>query len=191
MLEEWKDIIGYGGLYQVSNYGNVRSVDRVWIGKTKLGEDRPCRLKGRILKPYLEKGKRSNIQPSVVYVLNRDNKRRNFYAHRLVALHFLNNPNSGEFTEVNHIDGNRQNNHVSNLEWVSRTQNIQHAFANNLIKTKKPVACMDNEGNILNIYPSESEACRQLGITQGKVSRAISRNGTCKGYKWKYITKNL
>ena len=80
MLEEWKDIIGYEGLYQVSNYGNVRSVDRVWIGKTKLGEDRPCRLKGRILKPYLEKGKRSNIQPSVVYVLNRDNKRRNFYA---------------------------------------------------------------------------------------------------------------
>ena len=118
-------------------------------------------------------------------------KKKRLYAHRLVALHFLDNPNPKEFTEVNHIDGNRQNNHISNLEWVSRTQNIRHAFTNNLIKTQKPVACMDNNGNVLKVYPSESEACRQLGITQGKVSRAISRKGTCKGYKWKYITENL
>lgn len=187
MIEEWKDITGYEGIYQISNLGRVRSVDRIWIGKTKLGEDRPCKLKGRIIKPYLEKGKRSNIQPSVVYVLNKEDKRKNFYAHRLVALHFIKNLNPSIYTEVNHIDGNRQNNHISNLEWVSRQENINHAFKNNLIKTQKPVAKLDKEGNIIDIYVSETDACKNNNITQGKISRAIRRNGTCCGFKWKFI----
>ena len=66
------------------------------------------------------------------YRLSKDNNKTMFYAHRLVAEHFLENPNS--LPVVNHKDGNKLNNQLSNLEWVSYSENTQHAHNNNLIK---------------------------------------------------------
>lgn len=187
-MESWKDIQGYEGYYQISNKGRVKSLSRTWIGKTKTGEDRICVTKERIIKPYIHNGVRSNIKPTMVYILRKDGKNKHFFAHRLVAIHFIENDDINLKIEVNHKDGNRLNNDVSNLEWVSKKDNILHAFKNKLIKTQKKVSQIDcNTGNIINVFESESEACRKLGVSQGKIGRAIKRNGTCMGYKWQYI----
>jgi len=105
--EIWKDIKGYEGLYQVSNYGRVRGLI------TSQG-----RRKG-ILKPYDHDGyKRINLY--------KNKKVKKYYVHRLVAQAFISNPN--KYPEVNHKDGDKSNNHISNLEWCTSSQNQIHAY---------------------------------------------------------------
>ena len=192
MEEVWKDIKGYEGYYQISNLGRVKSLSRIWIGKTKLGTDRPNRTKEKILKIAIEKGRKSNVKDSCYVVLRKDGRNKHHYVHRLVAGAFIKNDNTELYTQVNHKDGDRYNNCVENLEWVTPKQNIEHAFKNKLIKTQKPVAMMDiGTEEVLKIFEGESSACRYLGVTQGKVLRSIQRNGTCCGYKWQYINENL
>lgn len=168
-MEIWKDIKGYEGLYKVSTFGNVKS-------------------NNKILKPYIEKGKRSNIRDSLYVSLSNHGKVKKFYIHRLVASTFLNNDDILNKIEVNHKDGDRYNNHVENLEWVSKIDNIRHAFKNKLIKTEKKVNQYSKDGEFIRSYVSESEACRQIRVTQGKISRSILRKGTCKGFKWEYAS---
>ena len=96
MSEMWRDIPGYEGLYQVSNYGNVRSMNY----NKKLGNIRELKQKLRD-NGYLE------------VHLSKDSKRKYFLVHRLVAEAFLENPDNKP--QVNHIDGDKSNNHVSNL----------------------------------------------------------------------------
>jgi len=188
MKEAWKPIKGYEGYYEISNHGNVRSVDRVIILKTKNGKDRPCHFKQRVLKNHVENPNRHNIKSRYYVAFSKEGKHVRFYNHRLVAEYFIPNPESKE--QVNHIDGNPFNNRVDNLEWVTSKENINHAFESKLIKTEKPVNQIDKtSGEIIKVFKSESEACRQLGVTQGKVLRAIQRDGTCKGYKWEYVTE--
>ena len=185
-MEIWKPIPGYEGYYEASNTGLIRSVPRTIILKTKKLEDRPCEYKSKILKPYLSQHNRSNILPRQQIVLSVDGKTKSLQVHRLIAQTFIPNPNNYE--TVNHIDGNTFNNTVENLEWISKVDNIRHSFKNNLVHTQKPVVQIDPKTNeIIKIYPGESEACRRRGISQGKIGRAIRRNGTCRGYKWKYV----
>lgn len=191
-MENWKDIKGYEGHYQVSNKGRVKSLPRIWKGKTKKGDIKINHTKGKILKPYTEKGKRSNIKDSLYVTLCKNNIKKRYYIHRLVAQEFIFNDNPLLKIEVNHKDGNRYNNNADNLEWVTKQQNIKHAFKNNLIKTQKAVNQIDiNTNQIINTFISESEACRVMGVSQGKIGRAIKRNGTCKGYKWEYVIESV
>ncbi len=186
-MEQWKSIKGYEGIYEISNYGNVKSLSRIWIGKTKKGEDRVNKTKEKLLKQYIQKGKRSNIKDTACVLLRANGKNKHYFVHRLVALHFIDNENPTERTQVNHIDGNRLNNNYTNLEWCTAKENVAHAFENNLIKTQKKVLQIDKETlEVIQEYSGESEACRYVGVTQGKISRAIKRNGTCKGYVWKW-----
>lgn len=117
MIETWKDIHGWEGLYQISDKGNVRSLDRTM--ERKNGRVLVCC--GKLLKPqpnskgYLRVQLKSPGKTSVLFV------------HRLVAEHFVENPKPEEYEIVNHIDNNFQNNYWFNLEWTTPLGNIQHA----------------------------------------------------------------
>lgn len=117
-MEEWKDIAGFEGMYQVSNMGQVRSLDRF--------DDRGRHLKGRVLAQSINTSGYLSFNPSI------DGKANLKYTHRFVALAFI--PNPDNLPQVNHMDGNKHNNHVSNLEWVTQKENINHAWDNGLIK---------------------------------------------------------
>lgn len=116
MDEIWKDIPGYEGLYQVSNKGRIKSLDR--IGSAGNGALRIYR--GRLLKPWPAK-KRCGY----MYIdLSKDGISRQFRVHRLVAYAFI--PNPLNLPEVNHIDHNVENNSVENLEWCTGEYNNAH-----------------------------------------------------------------
>lgn len=125
MSEIWKDIPNFEGSYQVSNMGRVRSVDREVTYK----DGKKCRHKGRVLKPYLNNKGYEYLKLCI------DNGRNNKSVHRLVLEAFKPHVNMSDL-EVNHIDGNKLNNHLTNLEWVTRRDNILHAYDMGLIKNR-------------------------------------------------------
>lgn len=124
MTEVWKDVKGYEGQYQVSSYGRVKSVPRVIIRSN----GNPQTISEKILAPIVDK------RSGYLKVSLMKGKLRTCRIHRLVAESFIPNPEGKP--EVNHKDGNKQNNTVDNLEWVTESENISHAFANNLMTTK-------------------------------------------------------
>ena len=116
MSEIWKDIPNYEGSYQVSNMGRVRSLDRVIAIKD--GSMR--KHKGRVLKAHLNKGY-ERLRLCI------DNEVTNKFVHRLVLETFKPHVNMNDL-QVNHIDGDKLNNHLTNLEWVTARDNILHAY---------------------------------------------------------------
>lgn len=119
-MESWKPIKGYEGYYEISNFGNVRSLDRKVKGKNGKFQS----LKGKNLKtPPGKPG-----YPTVSLQIN--NIPKTFAVHRLVAKHFI--PKVQGKDVVNHIDGNKTNNHHKNLEWVTHSENHMHAFLTGL-----------------------------------------------------------
>lgn len=139
--EEWRDIAGYEGLYQVSNFGRVKS----FVKKTP-----------KILKPFID------TFGYLVVGFHKGDARKNFNIHRLVAKNFI--PNIENKQQVNHIDGRPLNNHVSNLEWVTHAENIRHAYRTGLRPSgvKNPLAKFSEE-QILYIRENPDELnCREL-----------------------------
>lgn len=124
-MEIWKDIIGYEGIYQVSNLGNVRSLDRRAVNH-KSGTTRIVR--GAVMNPW------DNGNGYLVITLQDKRKRKNCYVHRLVAEAFIENPKSKKY--INHVDYNTRNNCVYNLEWCTQKENIKHSVAH-LMKPKE------------------------------------------------------
>jgi len=127
MQEIYKDIKGFEGYYQISNLGNVKSLGAYNNRKEK------------ILSP--EKAKSRNMYYERVN-LYKKGKTKRYLVHRLVALHFLNNPDNRP--QVNHIDNNPMNNNVTNLEWCTGKENMQHSRAQNRQEyaTQQAVAAM-------------------------------------------------
>jgi len=120
MEEIWKEITGFEGLYSVSNLGNIKSHSR----KANISNGKFRIMKERILKPQITFNGYNAI------VLNNGDKHKMFKIHTLVATHFI--QNKLKHKEINHIDGNKLNNHFSNIEWCSRSQNIKHSYDNGL-----------------------------------------------------------
>ena len=121
MNEEWKDVPGFEGVYQASNIGRIRTVDR--IGETCYGATR--KLKGRVVAE--NGGNRGYLRVST-------RKYGVMFAHRLVAITWI--PNDKNLPVINHIDGNKSNNHPSNLEWCTQPDNVRHGFNTGLTPRK-------------------------------------------------------
>lgn len=122
MIEKWEPILGYEGKYEVSNLGNVRSLDRVTF--TKCGRELP--IKGRVLRPNVSN---KDSYPRII-LYGKNTSYKIYYIHRLVAAAFI--PNLKNKPVVNHKDGIRNNNCVDNLEWCTQSENVRHAFATGL-----------------------------------------------------------
>ena len=183
--EIWKPVVGWEGLYEVSNLGNVRSVDRTIERKGYSVQNR----NGKNIYQRTQYGyKRVKLCKGGV------NKSK--MVHRLVAEAFIPNPQSLPF--INHKDEVRGNNRVENLEWCTRLynmrygnciKNIRNSHINNP-KLSKPVAKCDLDGKILETYPSQAEAARKNGLFQSRISNCCIGKKKCVthgGFKWKYI----
>lgn len=178
-MEIWKDIEGYEGHYQVSNTGEVRSLPRA----VEYVKGYTHRNDGRILeKVVLDNGVGKRYY---IVSLSKDNKVKRYRIHRLVASAFIPNPENKP--QVNHIDGNKFNNNVENLEWVTVRENKLHAVYTGLdIPTYgiKPVRCLNNG----KTYRSASEAARQLGLNDSSVAHVCRGEWHhTKGMRFEYV----
>lgn len=126
-IECWKDVPGYEGRYQISYQGKIKSIQREVRCRNQI-----CSF----YRVYPEKLLSFNDIGGYKQVrLYKEGKSQDYLVHRLVAMTFISNPN--QYEEVNHIDGDKSNNCVDNLEWCSRHQNIHHAIATGLLDPGK------------------------------------------------------
>ena len=182
--EVWKDVIGFEGIYKVSNVGRLM--------RYKNSVNMPDRniLKGEV-----------TVFGYRQYKLSLDGMSRRMKAHRLVAQSFIPNPDNKP--QVNHKDGNKLNNRVDNLEWATSQENNQHALDTGLRevdmkqvramhktmakKQQKKVAQYDLNGNFIKTYNSLKDTAKDFKTSTniGRVCRGLGN--TAYGYKWEYI----
>lgn len=194
--EIWKDIPGYEGLYQVSDQGRVRSLDRI-VAHSRYGFQS---LKGRILRQH------KNGDGYFQIGLNKDSHRKRYRTHRLVAQTFIPNPNSKP--EVDHINTKRDDNRIENLRWATLKENQnnsltqkkrsdsmkgdKHPMYGKLGKTNpnsKPVYQVSMDGNIIRKWNALSEAERQTGTDESSISRCCQgKLNSSGGFRWIYAS---
>ncbi|TDM39854.1 HNH endonuclease [Macrococcoides goetzii] len=164
MTEIWKDVVGYEGIYEVSDHGRVRTKE----GKTTHSVRHGMRVwKSRVLKEKNPNGRDVRVS------LWKNKKDTSHLVHRLVAYAFI--PEIPGKTCINHIDGNPRNNHVSNLEWCNHQENNEHAFINGLMNTNMSVKLINDIG-IEYEFISLSRAGKFLGRNKGYLSGLLNRN---------------
>lgn len=178
--EIWKPIAGYEGLYEISSFGRVKSVERTVTRLNHL-----LRIHQRILKPGHDKDGYKQIFLSNMGV------QKMHKVHRLVAIAFITNKNG--LPMVNHKDENKANNHVSNLEWCDCKYNNSYGTAKERMiktqrqKTGKPVIQKTMNGKFINTYRSTREAARITGIDSSSIRRVCTNiQRTAGGYIWSY-----
>lgn len=180
--EEWRQIAGCEGSYEASSLGNVRSLPRI--------DSRGNRSSGKILRPFRD-GNKGYV------AVDLHNKRTKL--HRIIAQTFIANPeNKGQ---VNHKNGNPADNRAENLEWVTGQENIRHSYdvlgkkssGGHLGKigaahhcSKRVIGrCLEN--GVERVFPSATEAARELGISSGSVPRCCSgKYKSSKGWSFRY-----
>ena len=168
-MELWRSIPGYEGIYEASNYGNIRTCE----GKTTSNARFTRRVwKQRILKPKYGYRKGNVEHKDARVSLWKDSKERTWLVSRLVAITWC--PGYFDGATVNHIDGNPLNNNAQNLEWVFLVDNIRHAFANGLIHTQKRCRLIDESGSVFD-FQSMGEASRYIGRCTGYISNRIKK----------------
>jgi hypothetical protein len=163
-MEVWKDIPQYEGIYQASSHGNIRTCEGKITSNKRYGTRR---WKSRILK-----GRGDNYTTGKRVSLWKDGQRKEWIVARLVAITFLGNPPEG-FT-VNHKDGNRLNNNIDNLEWLSRGDNIRHGFATGLYHCQKAVLLV-RDGQQFE-FRSMAECDAFLGRHKGYTSNILNKS---------------
>lgn len=161
--EIWKDlnVKYYRDVYQVSNKSRIRRTYNKRIKKTVIKDDYKT------------------------ISLTKNSKSKTFLVHILVALTFIENPD--DLPIVNHIDGDKLNNNIENLEWVTYKENSIHAVINNLINYhKRPVNKIDSDGNIIKKFTSLTEASKEMNVTKQSISSAIKNKTKSCDFFWKY-----
>lgn len=183
--EIWRGVVGFEGVYKVSDKGNVYSVGR----KDALGRKRG----GRMLKPSYDKDGYLRV------TLCKNGKHKTRFIHRLVADAFV--PNHNGYSEINHRDENKVNNYANNLEWCTREHNVNHGtlIERSSQTRSKKVKATNIETNEVTTFNSTQEAGHK-GYDQGGVAKAC--RGTYKtdtgkliggdghlyrGYRWEYL----
>lgn len=177
-MEIWKDIVGYEGLYQVSNYGRVYS-----------------HLTERILRHH------NCLKGYARLILRKNGSNYGHTVHRLVALAFIDNPNN--FPEVNHKDENPRNNVVDNLEWCTHQYNntygtkiarmVAHTDYSVIAdKNSKPVAQYDLNGNYIRSWKSLQDCSSSLGYDNSAIAKCCNNKLLqVYGYQWRYINGDI
>ena len=161
MEEEWRDIEGYEGLYQVSNCGRVKSLERLEFNKN----GRPLPIKERILSTH------SNGFGHLKLCLSKSKTHKKHYVHRLMAVAFLEKPKGNKV--INHKDGDPTNNTLQNIEWVSTRENVTHGLKKEGSRKKgskflgvhitpynkyKATIYVDGKHNYLGTFDAEKDA---------------------------------
>lgn len=175
---EWRQVVGYEGLYEVSDSGKVRSTNHITNG---------VHVPSKELKPYM-----SDRYYRVK--LYKDGKPKMAMVHRLVAQAFVDNPH--KLPQVNHMNGNREDNSAANLEWCTASENQKHAIRtglkdpeNTVKATRKKVLQLDMSGNVINEWRSLSDAASALGLQVSNISHCCKgRIGSTGGYKWQLVS---
>ena len=183
--EIWKDVAGYEGYYKVSINGVVKAYDR--IVKSSFNATRV--VKGVVMKHHI-----SNA--GYYYVcLSKDRKTTHCFIHRLIAVAFIPNPENKK--TVNHINSNRLDYNISNLEWATQSENIIHGFRYGFIKNNmtgrfgkdnphsKSVVQLTMNGEFIKEFDSITSAQNETGCSN--VSMVCNnKRKSCNGYKWKF-----
>lgn len=158
--EVWKDVVGYEGLYKVSNFGRIKNV------KTN-------KIKNQFRK-------RNGYMQVHLYA---NNKEKNAYIHRVVAQAFI--PNTENKKEVNHKDLNKLNNNIINLEWCNRKENMQHALKEyKTFYEGKQIICVETR----KTYKNSIIAGKETGISSAGIRMNIcGKNKTAGGFHWKQV----
>lgn len=193
-MEIWKEIEGYEGLYEVSNLGNIRSIDRITCGRKQ---------KGRVL--------RQTVNKNTGYLsvgLCKNGNRKTYTVHRIVGKAFVENVDNKD--TINHINENKLDNRAENLEWLSLSENLRYGTRDERAKknhvTKRGKAhsgygkfgaeARTHKGKVIGVnkkdpndiveFPTAVDACRALGISTGHLCDVLKGNGkSCGGYYWR------
>lgn len=165
MTEEWRPVVGFEGLYEVSSLGNVKSLCAGRWKSTMMRKPVP------------------DVHGYQTVNLKKDGKYKNVKIHRLVAMAFLDNPN--EWPEVNHKDEDKTNNRVENLEWCTRQYNQNYNDHQKIYY--KPVIQLSDDGRVIKEYESIKAACEATGILASCISGVLSgRRERTGGFRWRY-----
>jgi len=165
MNEIWKDIKDYEGLYKISNKGNVKSLDRIILyknGKRRFFESQQISL--------------VNTHGYSTVSLNKNGNGKRFYLHRLLALSYL--PLVKGKNDINHINGIKDDNRLENIEWCTQSENVQHAYDNDLNKNAREIY-LTNVAGLKYAFPNLKNASLWLGKNKAYVSLMVT-----KGYKY-------
>ena len=186
MEEEWRDVKGYEGLYQVSNLGRVKSLERF----VKREDGKINHIMERILSFQINP--RSG-RPQLS--LNKNNHRKMMKLYRLVALAFVENDDIINKTCVNHKDGDVLNCKADNLEWCTYSENLQHAYdelnrpVNKPSVSKRSVVAINKKDGSQNTYESIQKANRMTGVSCTQIRRIAE--GICVNEIYDFIVEGL
>lgn len=178
--EIWKDIEGFEGMYQISSNGRVKSLPRTTWFTNKNGESKFISVRGRIMKPHKQKYLKA--------YLNLNGNTNMISVHRLVAMSFIPNPENKP--QVNHVDGDKFNNNVNNLEWVTLSENRRHAFDTGLQSPKRGVKshlATHTESDVINVLNAWNSGMKKINISRMYNVSISFVDRVVDGKSWRHI----